>query len=175
MQKNDDIAVICITFAVAMRRMMLLYAVCMIANVSRGQRTCVVADMFTRIPIGNVRVIPDHYENKDIRTNYKGEFDITSSQFNFLAFIASGYMRRVLDRKEIGDTIFLVANDNRLDEVVVYGKDPMKSSAVSSWVTMIKAQGKYMPKPTGKNFLSIFERKVSKKKKAARRKAIENY
>lgn len=153
---------------------MFLYAVCMIANVSRAQRTCVVADMFTRIPIGNARVIPDHYESKAVTTNYKGEFLITSSKFKHLTFIASGYMRRVLDTSEIGDTILLLANDNRLDEVVVYGKDPLKASAVGSWCAQIREQGKSMRKPTGHNFLSIFERKVSKKKRAVRRKAIEN-
>ena len=116
-----------------MKRMMFLYAFCMVVNMLCGQRTCVVADMFTHIPIGNVRVIADHYESKAVRTNYKGEFDITSSDFKHLTFIASGYMRRVLDLNEIGDTIFLIANDNRLDEVVIYGKEPMKSSAVASW------------------------------------------
>ena len=107
-----------------------------------GQRTCVVADMFTHIPIGNVRVIADHYESKAVRTNYKGEFDITSSDFKHLTFIASGYMRRVLDLNEIGDTIFLIANDNRLDEVVIYGKEPMKSSAVASWGAKLKEIGR---------------------------------
>lgn len=164
-----------ITFAVAMRRIMLLYAVCMMVNVSRGQRTCVVADMFTHIPIGDVRVIADHYENKAVRTNYKGEFQITATGFKHLTFIASGYMRRVLDAREVGDTILLLANDNRIQEVVVYGKEPLKSSAVGSWVMQLKEQGKFMPKPTGHNFLSIFERKVSRKKREARRKAIENY
>ena len=70
-----------------MKRMMFLYAVCMVVNMSRGQRTCVVADMFTHIPIGNVRVIADHYESKAVRTNYKGEFDITSSFLAPVLFI----------------------------------------------------------------------------------------
>ena len=164
-----------VIFAVAMKRMMFLYAVCMVVNMSRGQRTCVVADMFTHIPIGNVRVIADHYESKAVRTNYKGEFDITSSDFKHLTFIASGYMRRVLDNNEVGDTIFLLANDNSIDEVVVYGKEPMKSSAVSSWGAQLREQGKSMPKPSRHDFLSIFERKVSAKKRRERMKAIENY
>ena len=46
---------------------MFLYAFCMVVNMSRGQRTCVVADMFTHIPIGNVQVIADHYESKASR------------------------------------------------------------------------------------------------------------
>ena len=58
-----------------MKRMMLLYALCMVANMSCAQRTCVVADMFTHIPVGNVKVIADHYESKAVRTNYKGEFE----------------------------------------------------------------------------------------------------
>ena len=158
-----------------MKRMMFLYAFCMVVNMLCGQRTCVVADMFTHIPIGNVRVIADHYESKAVRTNYKGEFDITSSDFKHLTFIASGYMRRVLDLNEIGDTIFLIANDNRLDEVVIYGKEPMKSSAVSSWGAKLMEQGKSMPQPSGHDFLSIFRRKVSAKKRRERMKAIENY
>lgn len=164
-----------IIFAAAMKRMIMLYAVCMVVNMSRGQRTCVVADMFTHIPIGNVRVIADHYESKAVRTNYKGEFDITSSDFKHLTFIASGYMRRVLDNNEVGDTIFLLANDNRLDEVVVYGKEPIKSSAVGIWGAKLKEQGRSMPKPSGHDFLSIFQRKVSAKKRRERMKAIENY
>ena len=100
---------------------------------SCAQRTCVVADMFTHIPVGNVKVIADHYESKAVRTNYKGEFDITSSDIKHLTFIASGYMRRVLSREEIGDTVLLLSNDNRLDEVVIYGREPMKGSAVGSW------------------------------------------
>ena len=158
-----------------MKRIMFLYAFCMVVNMLYGQRTCVVADMFTHIPIGNVRVIADHYESKAVRTNYKGEFDITSSDFKHLTFIASGYMRRVLSREEIGDTVLLLANDNRLDEVVIYGKEPMKSSAVASWGAKLKEQGKSMPKPSGHDFLSIFRRKVSAKKRRERMKAIENY
>ena len=46
---------------------MFLYAFCMVVNMSRGQRTCVVADMFTHIPVGNVKVIADHYESKASR------------------------------------------------------------------------------------------------------------
>ena len=84
-------------------------------------------------------------------------------------------MRRVLDLNEIGDTIFLIANDNRLDEVVIYGKEPMKSSAVASWGAKFREQGKSMPKPSGHDFLSIFRRKVSAKKRRERMKAIENY
>ena len=67
--------IICIIFATEMKRMMFLYAFCMVVNMLCGQRTCVVADMFTHIPIGNVRVIADHYESKAVRTNYKGEFE----------------------------------------------------------------------------------------------------
>ena len=54
-----------------MKRMMLLYALCMVANMSCAQRTCVVADMFTHIPVGNVKVIADHYESKAVRTIHK--------------------------------------------------------------------------------------------------------
>ena len=59
-----------------MKRMMLLYALCMVANMSCAQRTCVVADMFTHIPVGNVKVIADHYESKTVRTKYKSESEI---------------------------------------------------------------------------------------------------
>ena len=158
-----------------MKRMMLLYALCMVANMSCAQRTCVVADMFTHIPVGNVKVIADHYESKAVRTNYKGEFDIISSDFKHLTFIANGYMRRVLSREEIGDTILLLSNDNRLDEVVIYGREPMKGSAVGSWGAKLREQGKSMPKPSGHDFLDIFRRKVSSKKRKERMKAIENY
>ena len=44
--------IICIIFATEMKRMMFLYAFCMVVNMLYGQRTCVVADMFTHIPIG---------------------------------------------------------------------------------------------------------------------------
>ena len=46
---------------------MFLYAFCMVVNMSRGQRTCVVAGMCTHMPIGNVKVIADHYESKASR------------------------------------------------------------------------------------------------------------
>ena len=39
----------------------------------------------------------------------------------------------------------------------------------------LKEQGKSMPKPSGHDFLSIFRRKVSAKKRRERMKAIENY
>ena len=51
----------------------------------------------------------------------------------------------------------------------------MKSSAVSSWGAKLREQGKSMPKPSGHDFLSIFRRKVSAKKRRERMKAIENY
>ena len=84
-------------------------------------------------------------------------------------------MRRVLSREEIGDMVLLLSNDNRLDEVVIYGREPMKGSAVGSWGAKLREQGKSMPKPSGHDFLDIFRRKVSSKKRKERMKAIENY
>ena len=158
-----------------MKSKQLIFCAITIAHATYAQKTCVIADMTTRIPIYNAKVIHDHYESVAVTTNYKGEFIISSNNYRNLTVSAFGYMRRIVAQKEVGDTIFLMPNDNRLDEFTVYGRDPLKHATINIQLQKWKKEAKSMPKPSGIDLLSIFRRGVSEKKKRERLKAIENY
>ncbi|MGN0281324.1 MAG: hypothetical protein ACI4B3_03365 [Prevotella sp.] len=153
-----------------------IYLVCVFIQTKNfGQRTCTVVDMLTGLPLADVRVIADHYERKAVNTNRKGEFIIMSGDYKFLTLSIDGYLTRILGKDEVGDTIRLLSNINRLDEFVVYGKDPMKNAAFSRELARMGKSKSLGGKPSGMDILGLFRRRVSEKKRQERLKAIENY
>lgn len=88
-----------------------------------GQRRGVVADMDLHTPLRNVAVHTDR--NHAVRTNYRGEFDVTG-EFAEITFGLTGYLPLTLTREQFlkTDTVFLLPRMSELDEVVVIGKAP---------------------------------------------------
>ena len=146
------------------------------AQATRG----VVIDLETRKPLGNVDIIINgSYVNK-AKTNYKGEFTIVGTVSD-LTFCRQGYEYRKMTLAELKDTIDLLPNYNKLNEVVVIGRKPGAHMPVLS---LIDGQLKAAPKQPRTavvegdflGWLRIFEKgHVSAKKRRERMKAIENY
>ena len=134
--------------------------------VGKAQTAGIVLDIQTRLPIVNVNIFTDN--NKTFTTNKAGRFIITTT-FGSVTITHGNYIRRILNRKEMQDTIFLLPKSITVNEVIITAKAPRISPDIM----------KSVQQPSGMNFLGwlrIFEKGyVSKKERAKRRKAIENY
>ena len=125
--------------------------------------------------LADVRVIADHFESKAVTTNRMGEFIILSDNYKYLTFNADGYLSRILSVDEVGDTIKLLSNNNRRDEFVVYGKDPMKNASINKHLKNMIKKEFFGGSPSGIDILGLFKRKKSARSREKSRKAIENY
>ena len=125
--------------------------------------------------LADVRVIADHFESKAVTTNRMGEFIILSDNYKYLTFNADCYLSRILSVDEVGDTIELLSNNNRRDEFVVYGKDPMKNASINKHLKNMIKKEFFGGSPSGIDILGLFKRKKSARSREKSRKAIENY
>lgn len=156
------------------RRSVFLMVTAWICTCAAAQRRVVVRDMETLTPLKDVQVFVDGKTDRRLVTDYKGEFEIPDT-IRSLLLCHKQYERRLLDSCEIGDTIDLLPNMNKMDEVIVWGhRHPQISPDIMGMSQSIKAEMAGMPKPSGMDFLSIFEWK-KKKKQRKRKEAIENY
>lgn len=150
------------------------------ATLSFGQSVQgIVIDVETDKPLSNVDVIINGSYNNKIKTNYKGEFSV-NGHVESLTFSKQGYEYRMLTLSELKDTIFLLPNFNKLNEVVVIGKKPGKHMPVLSLINGKLNEMKNPPKALVQgdflSWLKVFEKgHVSAKKRRERMKAIENY
>lgn len=142
--------------------------------VGKAQTAGIVLDIQTRLPITNVNIFTDN--NKTFTTNKAGRFIITTT-FGSVTITHGNYIRRILNRKEMQDTIFLLPKSITVNEVIITAKAPRISPDIMKSVK--KSTFENAQQPSGMNFLGwlrIFEKGyVSKKERAKRRKAIENY
>lgn len=94
--------------------------------VARAQRTCVVADMETHVPIRDavIHTNTNHWG----RTDYRGYFAMHYS-FDSASVYKTGYVKTYIYKKNLPDTVFLIPQSHQLNEVEVYGKDIGKKNA----------------------------------------------
>lgn len=139
-----------------------------------AQRRVVVRDMETKTPLRDVQVLVDGRTDRRLVTDYKGECDIPDT-IRSLVLCHPQYERRTMDSCEVGDTIELLPGLNKMDEVVIIGqKHKQMAHDISGMRKSVKGATAGMPKPSGMDFLSIFNWKKAKRQEE-RKKAIENY
>ena len=140
-----------------------------------AQTKCVVADMETHRPLKAVRVKTE--ANIIVETDYTGTCILPSS-FKQLAFTAYGYMRRLMNREELTDTVLLLPT--MLNEVVVYGKAPRPGFNVKEATKKAAEQGA-MTNPYaygGFDFFRMFDkrtRRPSKKEREMNERILKTY
>ena len=152
----------------------------MAADGCNAQTRGVVADIVTRVPLRDVRVISD--ANEVDSTNYRGEFAL-KKPFSNIRLGHKKYLSRMLDADELrGDTVYMIPLVSELSEVVVTGRAPRISKGFFSGMDEAVAAGAAMA-PGGIKFdffapLARFDRSkryVSKKKRKHQQEVLENY
>ena len=148
----------------------ILTAVC---TCTTAQRQCVVTDAETGVPLRDVLIYPNGEKSRHITTDWGGHFNIPDTAFS-LTLCHSKYEKLAIAVADVTDTIALLPNMRRLNEVVVTGHRPQVNPAIMSGIKEAAKAG-VQPK-TGFNldFFEIFNFK-KRKKQRRRREALANY
>lgn len=168
------------TFYMPIHLYIIIFCMLTTATLSFGQSVQgIVIDAETDKPLSDVDVIINGVYNNKTKTNYKGEF-LINGNVESLTFSKQGYEYRTLTAGELKDTILLLPNFNKLNEVVIIGKKPGTHMPVLSLINGKLKEMKNKPKSLVQgdflSWLKVFEKgHVSAKKRKERMKAIENY
>lgn len=151
----------------------ILTAVTLCCTYGMAQTSHVVTDMETGTPISDVTIIFNNIDSCRTKTEYTGIFTCPDSA-RTLTFKHSKYEGRMMDRHELKDTIELLPNMNRLNEVVIKGKRPKISPFVMG---PIKDAALSAPRQTATATFDVVDLFTWKKRKKTKKriKAIENY
>ena len=139
---------------------------------AQAQTRCVVVDMETRRPLKAVRVTTE--ENITVETDYTGTC-LLPKTFKKLKFVGYGYMRRLMNKEELTDTVQLLST--MLNEVVVYGKAPKPGFDIKEAARRSARIGASMS-PGGFDFFRMFDkrtRRPSKKEREANERILKTY
>lgn len=142
---------------------------------SMAQHQSVVIDAETGVPVREVQVFVNSMEGKRIVTDWQGTFEIPDTARN-LTLCHTRYERRTIDIGEATDTIRLLPNINRLNELVVKGKRPEVSSQMMASIGKVIQEAAAAQPKTGVSFdfFSIFNYKKRKRTKK-RIESIKDY
>jgi hypothetical protein len=155
-----------------MRSVVLLLILISAQTYCEAQQRGVVVDMITHLPVSDATITTN--TNKRVFTDNNGRFVIIS-QFSSITVSHINFLRRNMDIREIGDTIYLLPREVKVSEVIVTGKAP-KITVPFKIMT-----GDYLTDPKGSSFgtfdfFAMFQRhKVSSKERKRRHDAIVNY
>lgn len=142
---------------------------------AQAQTRCVVVDMETRCPLKAVRVITE--DNITVETDYTGTC-LLPKTFKKLKFVGYGYMRRLMNKEELTDTVQLLST--MLNEVVVYGKAPKPGFDIKEAARRSARIGASMSPGGfgGFDFFRMFDkrtRRPSKKEREANERILKTY
>ena len=138
-----------------------------------AQRTMVVTDAETGVPIRDVQIFVNGDDNNRIVTDYKGEFIVPDTAGN-LTLCHRKYEKRLMDDKEFADTISLLPNYNHLNELVVKGKSPKINMNIMAATKMAALTAPHPKTLATFDFFDIFTAK-KRKKTRKRIEAIKDY
>ncbi|SFG25277.1 hypothetical protein [Prevotella sp. KH2C16] len=106
-----------------MRRLLSSCLILLLAQPLAAQRQITVYDLDSKKPLRAVRVWTN--TNYSDTTDYLGHC-LIPQKFDTLVVSKPGYLPSRIPYNKVTDTIPLLSNYNRLDEVVVYGEDKSK-------------------------------------------------
>ncbi len=134
-----------------------------------------VFDMETHRPVAGVKI----YINPkgSVTTDKHGRFVISQS-FHSITLSHVSYERRSLNRREIGDTIWLLPRMNSLDEVVIIGQKPKVGFNLNRVAARSGAEGAASSsKSSGVSFdfFNMLQKHESKKKRRKVERILKSY
>jgi len=134
----------------------------------------VVISTETMVPVRDVVVTTDKGERAV--TSWDGTFQLKDTTFRQLSFGNTHYLRRIVYREELKDTITLIPNVNSLGEVVVIGRARGQSFNQQFWVDVEELKAIDRASPNSGTF-SMGELKRLKKKKKLKhlKEVLRNY
>ena len=145
-----------------MRRMLWLLLVVVVTQAS-AQRRLVVVDVETLIPVAGANVVTS---DGNTTTDSLGYFSVSDS-CRTLAFSHVNYEPRMLNLKEVSDTVYLISKLLNIREVVVFGHGPhdVLPEALKKQLRMnkIEAQLAAADPSSGGNLLALVGRLLPKK------------
>nr|MBP7472864.1 hypothetical protein [Prevotella sp.] len=127
-----------------MKRLSIILLFAFIVSAINAQRTCVIADMETHLPIKEVLIHTN--TNHWARTNYTGQFSMTYA-FDSATVSKPGYIATTVYLNELPDTVYLLPQAQQLKEVQVWGKDSKHITDMQKLVT--RNLSDYVAKPAG--------------------------
>lgn len=152
--------------------LILLFAIC--STAATAQRQVVVADAETGVPVRDVQIFINGDENRRTTSDYKGETAIPDTARS-LTLCHPKYEKRIMNISELADTVRLLPNYNRLNEIVIKGRRPTISPDMMAG---IKPAGQVAPASSGAaiwfDFFGLFTHKKRKRTKQ-RIESIKDY
>lgn len=149
---------------------MLLYIASICSTAMEAQSSCVIIDKETGTPIRDVKAHTD--KGDEYATDYQGHLTI-DQPFESATLVHGSYLSRKMKREEICDTIWLLPNAIRLDEVVVWGQ---KNNALNTMMSLAMAQAAATATPPAGgihfDFFSMLKKKPLSKKARKKNKEL---
>lgn len=145
----------------------LLSAVSLLLSLDTAPRTCLVCDLETRAPLRDVKVTVDSIPLG--KTNYSGQIILPDS-FKTAVFSKTGYHKETLLAEETRqDTVFLLPNSHRIDEITIWGKKRINMDEIRRNHPPADILRKERQSLSSFDFFSFFDFKGKKDKKQARK------
>lgn len=140
---------------------------------THAQSICVIVDKETGTPIRNVNVLTDC--GGHLVSDYRGHVALEGA-FGSATLTHASYLTRIVERKELRDTLWLLPRENRLGEVVVWGKSRKNIICMVKSATSDLAS--YAPPRTGVSvdFAELLRKKpLSKKARKKNKELLRNW
>lgn len=118
--------------------LILLFTILSASNIM-GQRKIVVFNLETKTPLRNVKVWTS--DGKSDSTNYMGQC-LIPEKFDTLTVSKPGFLAIRIPFAQVKDSIALLSNYHRLDEVTVYGTNYSKKiqTNINKWTAYDKTE-----------------------------------
>lgn len=138
-----------------------------------AQRQWIVTDAETGVPVRDVQVFFNGDKTRRVVTDYRGTV-ILPDTARFIQMSHPKYETLMADTATVRDTVFLLPNIRRLNELVVVGHRPQISPSMFAGIA--EAAVTAAPPKTGFNFdfFELFNWK-KRKKQRERMEAIKDY
>lgn len=138
-----------------------------------AQRWWIVTDAETGVPVRDVQVFFNGDKTRRVVTDYRGTV-ILPDTARFIQMSHPKYETLMADTATVRDTVFLLPNIRRLNELVVVGHRPQISPSLFAGIA--EAAVAAAPPKTGVsfNFFELFNWK-KRKKQRERMEAIKDY
>lgn len=118
--------------------LILLFTILSVSDI-KGQRKIFIFNLETKAPLRNVKVWTS--DGKSDSTNYMGQC-LIPEKFDTLTVSKPGFMAIRIPFAQVKDSIPLIPNYHRLDEVTVYGVDYSKKmqTNINKWTAYDKTE-----------------------------------
>ena len=138
-----------------------------------AQRRCIVADAETGVPVRDVQVFFNGDKTRRSVSDYRGTVILPDSA-RFIQLSHPKYEMLMADTATVRDTVFLLPNIRRLNELVVVGHRPQISSSMMAGITEAAVAAAPPPGGFSFDFFELFNWK-KRKKQRKRMEAIKDY